>query len=68
MVAGIGFVALLTAAAAERIIRDETRAIEAEREMAEKGQQLPGHEPRELLADIRRQLDELERAVRRSEA
>ncbi|CAA9534989.1 MAG: hypothetical protein AVDCRST_MAG85-4022 [uncultured Solirubrobacteraceae bacterium] len=32
------------------------------------GPTAPGHEPRELLADIRRQLDELERAVRRSEA
>lgn len=71
MIAGIGFVALLTAAAAERIIRDEARLIEAEREASEAVEndaQLPGHEPRELLADIRLQLDELERAVRRSEA
>ena len=50
---------------------DEARSIEAEREMAEaaeKGSPLPEPGPRERLAEIRLQLDELERALRRSGA
>jgi voltage-gated potassium channel len=56
MVVGIGFVALLTAAAADRFIR--TRELE---ESAEHGEPMPEASPRERIRELRRLLDDLER-------
>jgi len=66
MTVGIGFVAILTAAAAERFIRG--RVATGGEADAERGVPPPGQEPRERLAEIRRRVDELERSLRRSEA
>lgn len=59
MIVGIGFVAIVTAAAAERFIR-------APVETGENGEPLPGPGPREQLAEMRRMIDELERSLSRS--